>query len=198
MRTNKISKLSLLKNSISILHDIYMTEDIELNYIMKFYEINQSFTELAVQNQTNTHGQMCISHNNLIQYLMQNNLVVVDVPADGHCLLHAFQLALARKDYRVQLNEIKNRIIEYVEANIYEFTNFVTNSPNRNISSSQTLTNEINSYIYQKNYTRNSVDIVVQVLADIFSVGIKIIQTTDDMSFQIVPIIPKSSIVLNF
>jgi hypothetical protein len=133
-----------------------------LNDDSDFENLNQSFTELGVQNQTNTHERMCVNYNNLIQYLMQNNLVEVDVPSDGHCLLYPVQLSLARKGFHVQLQEIKNRLIEYFEANIYEFTDFVTTSPNSHMSSSQTLMNEINSNIYQKTYTRNSVDMDVQ------------------------------------
>jgi len=182
------------RNLVSLIHDRYRFKhriDVTSKYAIRsilnrqnqassnndnlfFEHLNQSLTQLTVESQNTQNVQDCENHNNLIQYLIENNLVVVDVPGDGHCLLYAVRLCLVRKGFQIDLQEMKNRIIEHIVQYKYHFTAFVANSPNASLSSSQTLINEINSYINQRNYAQNSVDIVVQVLANIYSVRIKI------------------------
>ena len=93
---------------------------------------------------------------NLEQFLVQRKWKINPSPADGHCLLHSIITAVTNQVVSLQLNydDLKSAIFEEALRNTDHYT-FHLGRPSK-----QLYINEIVSYLFDKNYNLDFVDLV--------------------------------------
>ena len=108
----------------------------------------------------------------LEDFFLRNHRQIVDVPGDGHCILHSFVICINQLGIQTDLDTIKQSISTELQTRAEYYAQFSVATESS--SASQILQNEIRAYLRDKRYQANSVDIVISMLSNIFSIKIEI------------------------
>ena len=98
----------------------------------------------------------------LNSFVSPKGLSLVDVPGDGHCLLHAFLLCLQEQGINVGYSEMCERILEETHVNWHFYKQFHPEGCD--------ILNDVNEYIRNKKYNTDAGDFILNILCNSYKV----------------------------
>ncbi len=114
----------------------------------------------------------CKSTMLLSQILVENSWAVKSSPADGHCLLHSIVSSFTNQfpgSNAPTLSSLCYGIVDYVKHNSVDFIDYGFTK--------ESLHKEIHSYIFDKYFNSNFVDLAPIVIAKILDIDLRILNT---------------------
>ncbi len=108
----------------------------------------------------------------LSQLLADNSWTVSTSPADGHCLLHSVVTSFGNQfpeTIAPTMNSLCDGIVEYVKCNADVFIDYGFTK--------ESLFEEVHTYIYDRHFNCDFVDLAPIVIAKILDVDIRILDT---------------------
>jgi hypothetical protein len=104
----------------------------------------------------------------LTSFLLQHNLVILTSPGDGHCFLHSTITSLwHQRKISTDLNALKSSIFIEIAARADHYAPF--------LKQEEKLFPSLNAYINRRKYNSGFGDMLPLVIANIFSVNIRIL-----------------------
>ena len=96
---------------------------------------------------------------------MSTNYTIIKVPSDGHCMIHAWNIALENSREirnKPKYVQLYNSIYHEFTKNINCYRNFISNTTN--------IAEEVHKYLKHGNYASEVGDLVLQALANVTKV----------------------------
>ena len=123
---------------------------------------------------TFTMCAMCFSYSSLAEYADATGMVEKTAPSDGHCILHSVSKAMALE---MGITRSVQEIFQHVTKELCDHSEHYAHFTPKD----KDIVAEVLEWSKDKNYDRDSVDLIINVLCNCFAISMRVAEVYQDM-----------------